>query len=128
LRNSPNVKANRFRLRHGLYASDDTCANNGAFCVPYLNGELNVICSDGMGWDHVSVSTPTRCPTWEEMCFIKELFFRDDEWVMQLHPAKAENISYHPFCLHLWRPQAAAIPLPPPETVGPKGATRAATR
>jgi hypothetical protein len=41
------------------------------------------------------------------MCFVRSRFFEDDEWVMQLHPPKSENINYDPFCLHLWRPQKA---------------------
>ena len=72
------------------------------------------------GWDHVSVSLPGRCPTWEEMCHTKALFFRDNEWVMQLHPPESENISNHPYCLHLWRPTLSSIPLPPAHMVGIK--------
>jgi hypothetical protein len=37
--------------------------------------------------------------------------------VMQLHVATADHINCHPYCLHLWRPHAAAIPLPPKEFV-----------
>ena len=37
---------------------------------------LRVLFSDGLGWDHVSVSLADRCPTWAEMCFIKDLFLR----------------------------------------------------
>ena len=39
-------------------------------------------------WEHVSVSLPDRCPTWEEMCFIKDLFWNSDECVVQYHPPK----------------------------------------
>lgn len=63
-------------------------------------------------WEHVSVSTEFRCPRWDEMNQIKDLFFREDEAVMQLHPPKAVYVNSHPFCLHLWRPIHAAIPLP----------------
>lgn len=69
-------------------------------------------------WDHVSVSTPERCPTWKEMCWIVSLFFEDEETVMQLHPPKSEWINDHPTCLHLWRPTAAEIPRPPSICVG----------
>ncbi len=78
---------------------------------------LRVIASDGMEpevpWEHVSVSLPNRCPNWPEMCFIKDLFFAPDEVVMQLHPAKSEYVNNHNYCLHLWRPINAEIPLPP---------------
>jgi hypothetical protein len=76
-------------------------------------GKLRAILSNSGGWDHVSVSLETRCPTWEEMCVIKDICFHEHEVAMQLHPAKADHINVHPFVLHMWRPQGAAIPLPP---------------
>jgi hypothetical protein len=45
------------------------------------------------------------------------MFFKADEVAMELHVADAKHISHHPFCLHLWRPQKAEIPLPPAWTV-----------
>jgi hypothetical protein len=45
------------------------------------------------GWDHVSVSLPNRCPNWQEMCFIKDVFFDAHECAMQLHPPKSENVN-----------------------------------
>lgn len=100
----------------------DSC--HGAFIVQVGNARLRVIASDGLGWDHVSVSLATRCPTWDEMCAVKSLFFDDEEVVMQLHPAKSQYVNLHPFCLHLWRPQTACEaeqlaelappPIPPP--------------
>jgi hypothetical protein len=99
---------------------DDTC---GMFDVPSPidKGPLTVIASVGDGWDHVSVSRPNRCPNWPEMDHIRHLFFREEECVMQLHPPVAENISIHPYCLHLWRPQDVEIPRPPSNLVGPTG-------
>lgn len=79
---------------------------------------LAIIFSCNEGWEHVSVSLPNRCPTWAEMCLVKDLFWEDDEAVMQLHPAKADYVNCHPWCLHLWRPLVGQIPLPPKELVG----------
>ena len=120
MRNTPNVQANRHRIREGDMATTDADGNNGAFRLPQKGGPaLLVVASDGGGWDHVSVSTAARCPTWEEMCLVKRLFFRDDEVVIQYHPAEGEGyINNHPHCLHLWRPQSAEIPLPPAWMVG----------
>ena len=67
----------------------------------------------GIEWEHVSVSLPNRCPNWLEMCHIKDLFWDKNEAVMQLHPAKSEYVNIHQFCLHLWKPLKAEIPLPP---------------
>jgi hypothetical protein len=91
---------------------------NGLFFFKHKGTTLKVIASDGMGWDHVSVSIGHRCPTWEEMCFIKDLFFESDEVVMQLHPAKSDYINNHPNCLHLWKPQDVQIPQPDSILVG----------
>jgi hypothetical protein len=92
----------------------------GAFQVPFKGQDLRVIASDGEGWDHVSVSLPNRCPTWEEMCRIKDLFFDEDETVVQFHPKKSEYVNCHPYCLHLWRSQDQEAVLPPSILVGPK--------
>jgi hypothetical protein len=51
------------------------------------------------------------------MDFVKRTFWEDTEAVMQLHPPRSEHVNYHEYCLHLWRPQDAAIPLPPKEEV-----------
>lgn len=74
---------------------------------------LRIVASWGDGWDHVSVSLSSRTPRWEEMNFIKDLFFNNDETVMQLHPKKSEYINVHEFVLHMWRPHDAEILTPP---------------
>jgi hypothetical protein len=96
---------------------------NGAWIIPHppTNVSLKVISSDGPDWDHVSVSLRNRTPNWREMDFICRLFWSEDEAVMQLHPPRSEWVSYHPFCLHMWKPQGIMIPLPPTIMVGPKG-------
>ena len=56
------------------------------------------------GWEHVSISLlARRLPTWEEMCYIKDLFWDEEEEVIQLHPKKSEYVNYVE-ALHLWRP------------------------
>lgn len=103
-------------------------AHNGAAIVRTATGGLRVVFSDGMGWDHVSVSRPDRCPTWAEMCAVKDLFFHADDVVVQFHPAASEYRNLHPFCLHLWRWQEGAFPTPDPITVAPAFATKVAAR
>lgn len=110
----------RFRVRSGQFGTDDSYGNNGAFFVKRRTSHvpLKVIASDGGGWEHVSVSLPDRCPTWADMCAIKDLFWDEQDCVMQLHPPRSEYVNNHPYCLHLWRPIDAAIPLPPSLMVG----------
>lgn len=93
---------------------------NGVFDVPHprTGVVLLVIASSGDDWDHVSVSLPNRCPDWEEMEYVKRMFFEDHETAMQLHVPPAEHKNLANTCLHIWRPQASEIPRPPAELVG----------
>ena len=120
-----NPMVETYRFRSGDYASD-TSADYGAFLIPGPNGvDLMIIASpgdahEGVPWEHVSVSTRKRCPNWAEMSFVKDLFWNEEECVMQLHPPKSTWINNHPYCLHLWRPLNGPIPLPPQIAVGYK--------
>lgn len=88
---------------------------NGIFIIfcPTTTRSLTVMASAGGGWEHVSVSVTDSLPSWTELDYIKRMFFRDDETVMQLHVPVSEHINCHPNCLHLWRPTDAEIPRPP---------------
>jgi hypothetical protein len=56
------------------------------------------------GWEHVSIMLcARRLPTWEEMCFVKDIFWEDEEEVVQLHPKKSQYVNMVD-ALHLWRP------------------------
>lgn len=115
----------RFRIRSGKFTSD-TNDLFGFFTIPGPNGmTLTVVASsafieEGQLWDHVSVSTRKRTPSWNEMCFIKDLFWDEEETVIQLHPPKSQYISNHPYCLHLWKAVGIDFPLPPSDRVGNK--------
>lgn len=65
------------------------------------------------GWEHVSVSHSNRCPTWDEMCMAKDVFWRDDEACYELHPVREVYINMHKYCLHIWRPKDGKMILPP---------------
>ncbi len=111
---------NQFRIRTGSMGSEDSYGNNGLFEIPYQSFKLRVIASDGEGWEHVSVSLPNRVPNWYEMCFIKDLFWNEEECVVQFHPPKSEYINNHPNCLHLWKPVGKEFDAPPSILVGVK--------
>jgi len=119
-----DMKLEAGRIRVGEYASD-TGKLYGAFKIIGPVGTELLIMSSGIdrdyGWEHVSVSTDRRTPTWGEMSFVKDLFWREDECVMQLHPPRSEYVNFHSRCLHLWRPLRAEIPTPPSLLVGPMG-------
>lgn len=124
----------QYRIRKGEFASNPGDPY-GAFFVPgnrrstrpgWPNPPLRVIATDGVGvdagegggWEHVSVSLPDRCPTWDEMCYVKSLFWDVEDCVLQFHPPESRYVNNHPYCLHLWRPTGVDIPTPPTITVG----------
>lgn len=70
-------------------------------------GTCSVVWSENEdGWEHVSVSPKKKfnTPTWNDMCVLKEVFFRDDEEAYQIHPKKSEYVNIQDNCLHLWKP------------------------
>lgn len=118
---------NASRIRRGPFASTDENGFNGAFGFR-IAGEARLVCviaSDGLGWRHVSVSfgqASKKTPSWEIMAKIKEIFWGDDEWVIEFHPPQSEYVNNHEGCLHLWQPTDCELPKPDSILVGIKGA------
>lgn len=109
----------KHRVTNVFLGSSKLDGNNGFFVFKLGQIQVNCQASDGLGWEHVSVSLDRkRCPDWEEMCFVKNLFWDENDCVIQYHPPKSEYISMHPYCLHLWRPIEKEIPRPPSIMVG----------
>ncbi len=113
------------RITSGPLYSTSSFGLIGMFHIIGPCGDLLRIISSGsgehcLGWEHVSVSLKLRPPNWLEMCFVKDLFWLEEEAVMQLHPPKSDYINIAENCLHLWRPMDGKIPLPPSIMVGPK--------
>lgn len=107
---------NQFRVKKGPYGSTDDAGNNGAFEIPHHGRrKFYVIAGDGGMWEHVSVSFPgfNHTPTWNDMCHIKDLFWDEEDCVIQYHPPASMCVNDHPHCLHLWRPVGGGVPLPP---------------
>jgi hypothetical protein len=77
---------NACRIHEGALGSTDEIGNHGAFLIPYQSFTLRVIASDGMGWEHGSVSLPNRCPNWREICFIKDVCWEAEEVFIPYHP------------------------------------------
>lgn len=121
--------AEKGRIGHPMYGLTERGDRCGAFLLPRGGSWLFVIASDGAdwretgfdppAWEHVSVTVKDepRCPTWEEMAWVKGLFWDAEELVVQFHPPKSLHVNYHPTCLHLWRPVGVEIPLPPRVTL-----------
>lgn len=132
MRDQPDPRAEAGRIRTGHFGTPANTGCQGAFACKLITGADCVIIADdgrdwtvegmpGKPWEHVSVSMPDRCPIWEEMDEIKDMFWRPDEVVLQFHVAKQDHINHHPHCLHLWRQVGVEVPMPPPICVAPGG-------
>lgn len=88
------------------------------YASPYWIG--SIVCSNEAGWEHVSVAPfkRTYTPTWNDMTTLKDLFFNDNEAVIQIHPPKEEYVNNISNCLHLWRCTYKPMVLPPSCLVG----------
>lgn len=111
--------SNRLR-KHPTMGSDDSYGNNGVFIVHYPGLAITCIASDGLDWQHVSVTIPEtkKCPSWGIMSFVKNIFWDEEDCVIQYHPPKSVYINNHPDCLHLWRPINKEIPIPDTKLIG----------
>lgn len=131
-----SVEAFRDRRDPKYATKTGDCA--GRFQFDYTSTtSLLVIVSDGKDWEgaglcgipfeHVSVSAwdmglsgpKPRIPTWEEMAWVKDRFWDEEETVIQIHPPKSQYVNYNPSVLHLWKPIGFEIPLPPMMTIAP---------
>ncbi len=112
----------KYRVSSGPYGSDASYGNNGAFTFLRSGVQFAIIASDGAGWEHVSVhlikAGKPETPSWEDMCFVKSLFWDEDDCVIQYHPAKSQYVNLHPNTLHLWRPVNTGFPIPNKIMVG----------
>lgn len=134
MRTSDHINKYRQRILGSPYDSKDEMGMWGCFAIPLdvsrkviaecvvAAGNLPECKVEGTDWEHVSVKIAymdshnhwrKRIPRWEEMCAIKDLFWKEDEQVIQVHPAKADYVNHNPFVLHLWRPVDGVMRLPP---------------
>ena len=100
----------------GLSFSEDGI--KGFICIDRV--DMSFIASWGGGWDHVSVSPLKKrnTPDWETMCKVKQIFFKPDEAVIQIHPPEDQYVNNMSNCLHLWRANDKPMTLPPSFMVG----------
>ena len=100
-------RAEKFRKPHPMGFEHSHGDDFGWFEVPSNNigkQTLYVMVAPGdCKWQHISVSKKKSCPTWSEMCQVKDLFFDSEDVVVQFHPRKSEYVNMAKNCLHLWR-------------------------
>jgi hypothetical protein len=114
----------RYRIKDGQFRTNEYDGNNGLFLIPHGSFYFQCIASDGADWEHVSVTLRIKnkynTPSWDDMCYIKDLFWDEEDTVIQIHPKKSEYVNNHPYVLHLWRPSNGIFPTPDSILVGIK--------
>ena len=112
----PYSEFRAYAVHHPLLGKPDP-DEGGYFVLKTKGVTLRCIASWSYGWDHVSVTVngEDRCPTWEEMSHVKDVFFKPEEPAFQFHPPDSMHVNFHPYCLHLWRSQSEPLLLPPKE-------------
>jgi hypothetical protein len=121
----PNHELDRYRERGSSDYESPDGASWGLFYIKTSTwGYLKMLSSghahtpSGPGaWEHVSVSLPNRTPTWEEMSRVKDLFWGEEEQVLQFHPPRSRYVNHCVNCLHLWRHPGHEPELPPKEAL-----------
>ena len=63
---------------------------------------LRVIVSKDAGYWHLSVSHPSRYPTWDEIKDVRYKYLPNDITVGLLFPPREEYVNVHDNCFHLW--------------------------
>ena len=85
-RNFGHVMMGYIRLKEGAY---------GTFIAGF----------DEDGMEHVSIKLRRKAlPSWYELCEVKDIFWKDEEEVVQIHPKKSEYVNITD-AMHLWRPK-----------------------
>lgn len=109
------IKENLLERKAQIEIGEDGLAGR----VDWYDGRIFVfIFSWGAGWEHLSVSTKDRCPTWEEMSYFKDIFWKPEECCVQYFPRESQYVNNCPTCLHIWRPIGRNIPEPPTILLG----------
>ena len=100
----------------------EVAPDGGAGLIEHGKLKGSVIWSFGGGWEHVSIHPFKRhyVPSWDEMCWLKSLFFYAEEWAVQYHPPVSEYVNNLGNCLHIWRPINQELPTPPSWMTGAK--------
>lgn len=121
----------KYRSKHPAWGISEPGTLFGYFRAKSPDGSQLEIISSGerrhvfegpAGADCVSIRYGKVLPSWESMCFVKDLFWMPEECVVQFHPPESQYVNVAQ-CLHLWKPPFDVV-LPPPFTLAPSGVKR----
>lgn len=116
-------RAEKYRAPHPAGFAQKAGDPYGWFEVPTSASGPKIMIQVSPGYEkfefeHASVSLAHRVPTWDEMCKVKDLFWDEEDMVVQYHPPKSEYVNLSKTCLHLWRWTKGEFPKPGRYEVG----------
>lgn len=101
---------------HQLEQHDESGYSAFAFDSPdsddVLTLHLGTLDDGHDSWEFATVEAGWRCPTWNEMKFVKDQLWEPEDVCFQLHPQQSRYINRSEFCLWIWRPVNRTIPQP----------------
>lgn len=78
----------------------------------YRLGECAVIVDRAGGRRHLSISHPTRYPTWDEIKAARYALIPDEATMAMLLPPRSEYVNLHPNCFHLHEVRSGRVVAP----------------
>ena len=69
----------------------------------FQRGSIRALVSKDDGAWHLSVSHPTRYPSWDEIAMARYDLIPDDAFMVMILPPRAEYVNLHKNCFHLWQ-------------------------
>lgn len=77
----------------------------------FTRGQVNVLIGREDGRWHLSISTPTRYPTWDEIADARYDLLPDALEMAMILPPKAHYVNHHPYVFHLWEMHDPEMPI-----------------
>ncbi len=104
-----------------IFGQYDMLESQKAYVFSKEKGDYYIQTLQTFGWDHISLVVRTyyngkrveRIPGTSELEEVCEMFFGEDEPVVEVHPRREDYVNINPYTLHLWRPINEELPLPP---------------
>lgn len=75
----------------------------------YRMGRCYIIVAIEDGKWHLSISTPTASPSYNEIKQARYKFIPDNVTMAQIFPPMGEFVNLHPYCHHLWEIEKPVI-------------------
>ena len=70
--------------------------------VTYTFRECKILITKDMGRWHMSISHPSRYPSWDEIRDARYKYLPENIFIIMVLPPKGNYVNVHPYCFHLW--------------------------